>query len=143
MTTAICIVLTCLGFGWQILLGQETTQLSLYEAEILVYLMPDAQTARRNGYSVTWELWKGSDLNQADYFFFSVYNASRPNPAGSVLIGHYAINKHTADVWMTVPRQIVESEELKGVQEILRRAHRIGEETVDRYRSRSFWGTDP
>lgn len=110
--------------------------IALYEAEILVYIMPAAQGVRKQGWDVGWELQTSPDLNQEDYFVFWVVNSKRPNVVGSVTIGYYGVNKRTADVWDDNFGKFVEGKELKGVQAILRRAHHIDEATIRQYRSR-------
>lgn len=118
--------------------SQQPGLLALHEAEILIYLIPPAQAVRSEGMDVGWEQSSATALNQADYFFFWVYNSIREG-TGSVTIGHYAVNKHTADVWDVVSDQMVESAELKGIQRILRKAHGIGEDAIRTYRMKPLW----
>ncbi len=108
---------------------QVATPIALYEAEILVYLLPQAQEVRRQGWEIGWELQRGREAGGADFFVFHVYNATRPS-SGSVTIGYFAVNRQTAEVWECgVPPRIVSSREMRGVQKILRQGHRID----DRY----------
>jgi len=115
--------------------AEQAELLGLHEAEILIYLLPDAHEVRKQGMDVGWELQTGSDFNQKDFFVFWVVNAKRPNVNGSVTLGYYAVNRHTADVWVDVVNGFVVSKELEGVQRILRRAHHIDEATIAMYRS--------
>jgi len=78
-----------------------------------------------------------AQLNQADYYYFWVYNAKRQSN-GSVTIGYYAVNKHTADVWDTVEQKRISSRLMVGVQRIIRESHHIDEDTMGKYRSRPF-----
>ncbi len=87
---------------------------------------------------VGWEQSTDTKLNLDDYYFFWVYNATRVT-GGSVTIGHYAVNKHTADIWDFMSGQRLDSKELERVQSILRRAHHISEGLVARYRPPEFW----
>jgi hypothetical protein len=110
--------------------------IALHEAEILIYIMPVAQEVRKQGWDIGWELQTSTDLNQEDYFVFWVVNPKRPNVNGSVTIGYYSVNKHTADIWDDNFGKFIEGAELEGVQAILRRAHHIDEATIQQYRSR-------
>jgi hypothetical protein len=84
----------------------ENTRLSAAEARILIYISPAGDALRANGSDIGLEQQTGAQLNQADYYYFWVYNAKRQQPGGSVTIGYYAVNKHTADVWDTDPAKI-------------------------------------
>jgi hypothetical protein len=109
----------------------ESQDLALYEAEILIYLIPSAREDRRVGRSVTWVLEDSAKLNQRDFFNFWVLGP--PNPYGSSTIGYFSVNKHSAEVVDQVLFKRVDDPELKGVQGVLRRAHRIDDQTIKKY----------
>lgn len=111
--------------------------IAFHEAEILIYLLPQAIEIRSQGMDIGWERETGSEWNQTDYYFFWVYNAKRAE-AGSVTVGHFAVNKHTGEVWELMLQEIVKTPELQGVQRILRRAHNIDEETLKQYQFRNL-----
>ena len=114
--------------------------IAVHEAEILVYLLPASFVVRAQGMEVGWEFLDHESYNHEDYFVFWVMNATRKH-VGSVLIGFFAINKHTADVWDIEIREMVEGKELAFVQSILRRAHNIDEETINTFRARTWRST--
>src|SRR5713101_5511696 len=115
----------------------ETPELiSLTEAEILVYLLPAAHEVRRQGMDVGWEMETSPRLKREDFFTFWVVNAKRPHVDGSVTIGFFSVNKHTADIWDHGLEEFVVSTELEGIQTILRKAHHIDEAAIKKYRSR-------
>lgn len=98
------IVLLCafgpvLGAKNDVLVPQSVTEIALEEAEILIYLLPAAQTVRSQGMDIGWEQQTSSKLNQNDFYVFWVVNDKRQNVHGSNTIGYYGVNKHTADVW--------------------------------------------
>ena len=111
----------------------------LYEAKLLIYLLPAAKSIRSRGADVAWELQTSETFNQDDYYVFWVVHTS-----GQWLttVGYYAVNKHTADVWDDNRREFTKSTELKGVQKILRKAHCIDKDTIKKYRSRSIDAPD-
>ena len=74
---------------------------------------------------IGWELQTSDKLNQRDFYTFWVINSKRPNTAGSVTVGYFSVNKHTAEVWDTNSDRVVGAAEIEGVQRILRRAHHI------------------
>ena len=114
-------------------------ELAYHDAEILIYLLPVAKETRARGSDIIWERESSPKLNQSDYFVFWVMNA-RPNPYGSSTIGYFAVNKHNADVRECGEDEpAVTSPEIEGVQKILRRAHRIDQETAQKYRSRPIY----
>lgn len=88
-------------------------------------------SGRRRGRAVSWELEDSDKLNQKDFFNFWVLGP--PNPYGSSTIGYFGVNKHTAEVWDTPLFRRVDDSELKGVQDILRRAHGVDAQTIEKY----------
>jgi hypothetical protein len=106
-------------------------QLPLHEAEILIYLLPPAVSVRAEGMEVGWELQDAKQYN-TNFYVFWVYNARREN-SGSVTIGYFAVNKRTANVWDLGLERFVDSKELAGVQRILRKAHHIDHQTIEKY----------
>ncbi len=110
------------------------SQLQEYEAEILIYLIPEATEARKNGEKVAWELQSSAKLNQNDFFVFYLYNAGAPE-SSSPTIGYFAVNKHTAEVWNMNAEEPLHSADLLSVGEIFRRGHCIDEQTVRLYSS--------
>jgi len=108
-------------------------QIALHEAEILIYLLPQAQELRNRGMDIGWELETSPKLNQQDFYTFWVVNSKRPNVQGSVTIGYFSVNKHTAEVWDDDREKLMSSSELEGIQRILRQAHHIDETTLRRF----------
>lgn len=74
------------------------SEISIVEAEILLYVSPIAERVRANNSDIAMELQTSAKLNQDDYYFFWVYDSVR-HSNGSVTVGYYAVNKHTAEVW--------------------------------------------
>ena len=107
----------------------RASEISQYEAELLVYFSPDLVRTRERGSEV--ELHRSSKEN-SDYYYFEAYNRTNSG-VGSATIGHYAVNRHTAEIWLAVPKMLIMSSELKCIQEVLRRAHHISEETMKLY----------
>lgn len=139
----LCALLTIALSGDTAKSPSEEQQVVLQEAEILIYIMPDSQEVRKQGWDVGWELQTSPELNQEDFFVFWVVNAKRPNVQGSVTIGYYGINKHTADIWEDNFQRFVSGKELEGVQNILRRAHHIDQTIIEKYRSRRPFTSAP
>jgi hypothetical protein len=110
------------------------SELKKYEAEILIYLTPEASEARKAGEKVSWELQSSVKLNQNDFFVFYLYNVGAPE-SSSPTIGYFAVNKHTAEVWNMNSKELLHSAELLSVGEIFRRGHCIDEQTVRSYSS--------
>ena len=114
----------------------QPEHVALHEAEILVYLLPQAHDIRNEGMEIGWELQTSPKLNQEDFYNFWVFNAKRKHVHGSVTVGYFSVNKHTADI-VDALGKFVASPELEGVQRILREAHHIDDTTIKEYRSRS------
>jgi hypothetical protein len=83
-----------------------------------------------------------------NWFYFSAYNYSaweraaktRPeNMPGSTLIGHFAVNRQTAEVWDSVLGQLIETPELLYIQRLLREAHGCDEQCLEQWKNRSSW----
>jgi hypothetical protein len=138
--TALALMIAPLFCGLSLGSGQSAPQgsacrpseLTLSDAEILVYLLPESESVRKGGWDVGWELQTNPNLNQKDFFTFWVYNATRPS-SGSVTIAYFAINKHTGDVWDTSVGQIVQSRDLSVIQKILRKGHCIDDSVIKTY----------
>lgn len=116
------------------------TLITLPEAEILIYIMPDSKEVRKLGQDVTWltdsQAVSMSVYDGTDYYIFWV-TSSGPSQ-GSNSVGYYAVNKHTADVLLLgagYPRMVI-SKELEGVERLFRRASCIGPSTIKKYRFR-------
>jgi hypothetical protein len=58
-----------------------------------------------------------------DFYFFT---ASWPNPAGSPIVGYFAVNPLTADVWDAWTCKRMASASLKRLQRVVRRRLGIG-----------------
>ncbi len=117
---------------------QDATAITYPEAEILVYITPQAQRVRAEGFDVGWDHTISARLNQTDYFFFYLFNSKRRS-SGSVTVGNYAVNKHTGDVWDQTEEKLLRGAELEGVQKILRDQHRITEQVILEFRSRPLY----
>jgi len=107
------------------------------EAAILVYLVPIARELRSNGSDIDWE-WETRfnlpGINWRDYYFYFIYKGPR-KAKGSVPIGRFAVNQHTADVWDLDSRKLVQSREIGDVQTALRREHYISTWWIEQYRN--------
>jgi hypothetical protein len=106
------------------------------EAEILIYLLPQAEQLRTEQMDIGWELQTSAQLNQADFFVFWVVNNKRPNVKGSVTVGYFAVNKHTAEIYNMNSDRDISTPEIDGVQKIIRKARSIDQATINRYHSR-------
>jgi hypothetical protein len=107
-----------------------------YEAEILIYVLPQGQELRNQGMDIGWELQTSPKLNQQDFYTFWVFNSKRPNVEGSVTIGYFSVNKHSVEVWDDNKGNLVGTAELEGIQKILRQEHHIDESTVHKFSPR-------
>ena len=116
--------------------GRPPEEIALHEAEILIYMLPDSIKIRSEGMEIGWEIHDAEEFNQKDFYVFWVYNAKRRD-AGSVTVGHFAVNKHTADVWEFGSDTLVKARELDAIQKILRKGHNIDQQTIEKYRHRS------
>src|SRR5881409_4352288 len=67
------------------------------EAEILIYLVPAAHDIRKGPGDVSWDD-EGEACNTEVYYCFWVLNAT-PGVEWPLTVGHFAVNKYTADVW--------------------------------------------
>lgn len=137
----IIVVLSNVGIAWCQSGQPSRTQssqpemLSLTDAEILIYLLPEARETRKNGMDIGWEIETQPKLNSADFYNFWVVNKERQGHMGSVTIGYFSVNKHTADIWDRVSDKLINpDEELLGVQRILREGYHIDAQVIARYR---------
>jgi hypothetical protein len=133
----VCLVAGSVGIASHALAANRKSPelVTLAEAEILMYLLPHAHENRSNNRDVASQLQTSPQLNQTDFYCFWVTGTNPPAGTGSVTVGYFAVNKHTADI-QDYDDEPVKSPELGGVQEIIRRAHGIDSRTVAKYRDR-------
>src|SRR6266403_5206140 len=104
------------------------------EAEELIKLLPVTKDLRTKGMDVKWDVQAVPTMNNQDYYFFWIYNATaqKERDIGSISVGNYAVNKHTADVraWHVsddtsygADGVLVTTNELEQLQEELRKKH--------------------
>lgn len=113
--------------------SRDPTLITESEANFLVRLAPSIQRATAEGIEIKLGLDEtpGVGFNVDSYWLYRVV-ATTDAPSG--LIGHYGVNKHTADVWEYVLTKRIESRHIETVQAVLREIHRIGPETIAKYR---------
>lgn len=119
----------------------DAQEISLTEAKILLYVSPIGEEVRAEGYDIAMERQTSDKLNQADYYTFWVYNDERQS-YGSVTIGYFAVNKHTAQVWDTVEDKQLSGKLLLGVQKMFRESHHIDGATIKKYSASPFWKSE-
>lgn len=119
--------------------AQESTHplpevISLTDAEILIYLLPQARDVRNQGGEISWKLESGVSQNTRDFYNFWVVGPLKPGEASNT-IGYFSVNKQTAEIWNAVLGKRISDEEVQGVQKILREGHHIDAQTLNRYRN--------
>lgn len=112
-----------------------STSLEEFEAKFLILLAPHVRSAVERGASVGLVPELGDGWDQQSYY---VYRVAVRTDSPSGLIGYYAVNRFTADVWDGQPAMIVAAD-LSSVQEIIRKVHGISEETIRQFRDRPVY----
>src|SRR6266403_3153619 len=108
--------------------------ITLDEAKSLMNLLPAVEELRGKGMDVKWDVQAVPTMNNRFYYFFWIYNATaqKERDIGSISVGNYAVNKHTADVrvWHVSDEVsygydgvLVTTNELEQLQEELRKKH--------------------
>jgi hypothetical protein len=108
-------------------------------------LLPAAKELRAKGMDVKWDVQAVPTMNNTDYYFFWIYNvtAQKQRDIGSISVGNYAVNKHTADVrvWHVSNDTaygddgvLLTTNELERLQEALRKKHGIDLSLIQEYR---------
>ena len=132
-------VLTAAYVGAQDAQRAQATDLSVWDARILIYLSPASKQVRKAGFDVILE--QARSPNEGDYYMFQVLSTG-PCKMCSANVGYFLVNKHTADVRKMDDAErfpFITNRELAGVQRIMRGAHRITSEVIERYRDSSVW----
>lgn len=145
--TLLALALPC-SFGQELhaRATQRAEKVTRIEAEIEIYLLPVCREVRAKGSKAGWRLMERKDLNQSDYYFFWVFVVGDDAKVqGSVLLGHFAVNKWTGDVWdlwdFVNGKHVLDSE-LLGLQRILIAGHGIDEATIQEYGQRPLWAPE-
>src|SRR6266478_7460563 len=146
---SLCSFLTNLAFGQKLAaIGSDesvSATITCTEAEELIKLLPVTRELRAKGMDVKWDVQTGATVNDKDYYFFWIYNATAQGQRdiGSISVGNYAVNKHTADVraWQVSNEVfhgddgvLVTTTELERLQEELRKKHGIDSTLIQEYR---------
>jgi len=150
VVVSLCSLLANPAFGHKLaeIDGDENVPATITstEAEELIGLLPVTKELRAKGMDVKWDVQAVPTMNNQDYYFFWIYNvnAQKERDIGSISVGNYAVNKHTADVraWQVShdvsygdDGVLVTSNELERLQEELRKRHGIDSTVIQRYRS--------
>ena len=115
------------------------------EAATLLDVLPITKDLRAKGMVVKWGTQSVATMNNKDYYFFWVFNATaqKSGDIGSISVGDYAVNIHTADVrvWQVShdvfygdDGTLVLAKELQQLQDELREKHGIDSASVQKYR---------
>lgn len=113
------------------------TKVTLLEAKLLLHATPVAHEVRAKGHRVGFEYRISETFNHEDYFYLSLYNAT-DKVSASILVGHFIINKHTADVWND-SEEFIETLEMQEFQASIRAARGITKAVIKKYRDRPFY----
>ena len=119
--------------------------ITIDEAKGLINLLPAIKELRAKGMVVKWDVQTGATMNDNDYYFFWIYNvtAQRQRDIGSISVGNFAVNKHTADMraWQVSNEVfhgddgvLVTTTELEQLQEEFRKKHGIDSTLIQEYR---------
>jgi len=114
----------------------QPKSLSLAEAEILVYLVPDADQVRKAGCDVEAEWQRSSKLDQTNFFTFWLLRRGKKVgcSAWPIDVSYFSVNKRTGSVWDDMPEpHRVTSPTLNGVLKIIRRENGITKATLRKY----------
>jgi len=101
------------------------------EAQALVAVVPEVRNSVAAGQKVNFFDIDIGKFNTAAYFGFFV---SVPSEISSGLIGRYAVNKKTADVWDVTLIALVRCSAIEAQQRKIRQKHHISVEVINRYR---------
>lgn len=125
--------------------GSLPFTINVNEAEELISLLPAIRELHNKGMEMKWEAQPVPTKNNGDYYFFRIYNitAQGAGDMGSISIGNYAVNKHTADVrvWEVSDKvslgddgAFVTTNEIERLQEKLRKRHGIDFKIIQEFR---------
>ncbi len=104
------------------------------EAKILLYVSPIAYRVRADGGDVEVDISPLSSNPNQDFYFCQLHDYKKAHlSADGGLIGNFAVNKHTAEVWDDDFKRQLSGSVLKGVQSIIRYDHQITAKTIARY----------
>jgi hypothetical protein len=151
---SLCSLLTNPAFGEELAASfvtdanrdeNQPSTITISEAEDLINLLPATRDLRAKGMDVKWDVQSNSTMNNTVYYFFWIYNvtAQKQGDIGSISVGNYAVNKHTADVrvWQVSDEvsygddgALVATNELQRLQEVLRKKHGIESPSIHEYR---------
>jgi hypothetical protein len=119
-------ILVTLAFGLQVAGGAQPRQLALSEARELVVRSLEPTARNLPGLALD------TFANPYDAPGFYSFEVSWANPHGSVIVGHFAVNKATGDVWEVVSCERIRSDALRALQKIMR--SRIGLRATELHR---------
>ena len=113
--------------------AKSSTLLTKEEAEILIYVMPDAEAERKAGKDVAWTPEVNKEYDLANFYYFWVVGSGPRKEPGSITVGYFAVNKHTGDLWEVTNAEHIAGSQLSGVQEIIRKHHNITSAVLNKF----------
>ncbi len=125
--------------------ANDAPTITIDEAKSLMNLLSAVEELRAKGMVVKWDVQAVPTMNNKDYYFFWIYNttAQAKRDIGSISVGNYAVNKHTADIraWHVSDEvfhgndgELVAGDDLGRLQEELRKKHRFNVGLIQEYR---------
>ncbi len=120
-----------LGIGRSLATAQAATPLTETEAQVLLYVTPIAFKVRASGGDVGMDLESRANAPGEDFYYYQLRDSKAPRRGQ--LVGNFAVNKHTAQVWDNDQHQQLHGAVLSGVQAIIRRTHNIDQVALRRY----------
>ena len=115
--------------------AEKPKPLSTRDAEWLLHSVPAAVELQQQGFNLGRELQTSSAFNQRDWFIFWAYNATRKCDGCSVTVGHFAVNRHTGEVFDMDLNSFVATPQLAAAQKMLRDKRRITQEVIRKHQS--------
>jgi hypothetical protein len=116
------LTLMLLSLGSQLVAQARTRDLTQAEAHELVYQALDASARKLP--KLAFDFYDKPDV--PDFYMLAV---TWDNPTGSVMVGHFAVNRVTGEVWRLVVCKKLESVDLKRLQKTMQK--RIGVSTKE------------
>ena len=120
------LTLVLLLFGCRLVAVARTRDLTEKEAKELVALALDPAATTLPNFGL--DTYEGP--NAASFYFFEATANLGANK--SPIIGHYAVNRSTGDVWEAVVCRRINSDALKNLQEIVRKRIQLSREELRR-----------
>ena len=111
--------------------NKSLKKITISDAIMLLYLVPNARKLQKSGIPINIILQNDRNFDLHDFYYVQVLSPNTCNDGCSNLIGHYAVNRYTGEIWQYVTGVHLSSPLIIGEQKTLQNYYHISQHIID------------